>query len=192
MSDNNIIIICGCPRTGKTTLTRQILNKDPSYRVISLDSLYYSLKDSFPVLKIENYRSINELSQRLLPFVKNIIKEYSCDFQNLKIIIEGMEILPSAYKKDSVFSSSKIVCFGFPDANEDELFLRIRNNDDMLQYDTYTMHMSDDELKKRVKFYIRFSNELLKECENNSIPYWNLEYGRERILECALRYLTES
>lgn len=189
---NNIIVICGCPRTGKTTLTKRLLDMDSSYRVISLDSIYYSLKDSFQSLEIDNYKSIRELSGRLYPFVRNLIKEYSYDFPHFNYIIEGMEILPRDYiVNDDLISKVKIVCLGYFNINEDTLFNLIREHDKELECDTYTMHMSDEELKKRVSFYTRFSKELLSECEKYSIPYWDMEHNREGTIDEIFRYLID-
>ena len=46
LSENDIIIL-GCPRSGKTTLTNMIIKEEQDYQVISLDSLMIAIKQIF-------------------------------------------------------------------------------------------------------------------------------------------------
>ena len=65
LSENDIIIL-GCPRSGKTTLTNMIIKEEQDYQVISLDSLMIAIKQIFLELEINNKSKVSEMSKKII------------------------------------------------------------------------------------------------------------------------------
>ena len=63
------IIIIGCPRSGKTTLTNIIMENDSTYYNISLDSLVIAMKTTMLEIGINERSKVREISKKLIPFV---------------------------------------------------------------------------------------------------------------------------
>ena len=79
LSENDIIIL-GCPRSGKTTLTNMIIKEEQDYQVISLDSLMIAIKQIFLELEINNKSKVSEMSKKIIPFLSIYLKNFKSNY----------------------------------------------------------------------------------------------------------------
>lgn len=175
------IIIIGCPRSGKTTLSRMIMENDALYNNISLDSLTIAIKRTMPEIGIKEASKIEVISKRIVPFLVSYLKRYKIDYPNNKFLIEGIQINPEQLISESFFKDFRIICLGYPNATIDELFYNIRNEDKQLSF-SYTKKMSDKELREKISSYIRYSIFLQKKCNDYSIPFYETNQNRSNVL----------
>lgn len=185
------IIIIGCPRSGKTTLTNMLMKNDNSYHNISLDSLTMAIKKSMPESGIKEDSKLKIISKRIVPFLATYLHCYKCDYPDKKYLIEGIQINPDHLMNEPFFNDAKVICLGFPNAKIDEIFNNIRREDEQLPF-SYTKKMSDDELKERISFYIRYSRFLQSKCDEYNIPFYETNKNREQILNTIFKTLVKS
>ena len=121
LSENDIIIL-GCPRSGKTTLTNMIIKEEQDYQVISLDSLMIAIKQIFLELEINNKSKVSEMSKKIIPFLSIYLKNFKSNYPKSKIIIEGFQILLEDIIENPDFNKSTIIGLGFTDISEDKKY----------------------------------------------------------------------
>lgn len=177
----NDLIIIGCPRAGKTTLTNMLMKNDSAYHNISLDSLTMAIKSTMPESGIKEDSKLKIISERIVPFLASYLHCYKCDYPDKKYLIEGLQINPDHLMSEPFFSKANVICLGFPNATIDEIFNNIRREDEQLSF-SYTKKMSDDELRERVSFYIRYSKFLQNKCDEYNIPFYETNKNRENVL----------
>ena len=191
---NNIgedLIIIGCPRSGKTTLSKMIMTNDSSYHNISLDSLTIAIKRTMPEIGIKEDSKIEIISKKLVPFLVSYLHRYRLDYPNKKILIEGIQINPEHLMNEPFFKKFRIICLGYPNATIDEIFYNIRNEDNQLSF-SYTKKMSDDELKERISFYIRYSTFLKNKCNDYNISFYETNVNRTNVLNTIFNTLVDN
>lgn len=189
--NNENIIIIGCPRSGKTTLANMLMKNDSSYHNISLDSLTMAIKRTMPETGIKENSKLKIISEKIVPFIANYLHCYKCDYPDKKYLIEGLQINPDHLMKESFFNDATVICLGFPNAKIDEIFNNIRKEDEKLSF-SYTKKMSDNELKERISFYIRYSRFLQSKCNEYKIPFYETDKNREQILKEIFKTLTKN
>ena len=177
LKDN--IIVLGCQRSGKTTLSNILVNNG-KYSIISVDSLIYAFQRVYPETNIDRNSKIIEKSKTLTPFVAKYVESFRKDYSNVPCIIEACQLLPIDVMKEKLFCKNKIVCLGFPEASEDEIFENIRKND--INITSYTKKMSDYELKENIKYWIEYSKVLKKQAEKLGIPFYETNIDRQDVL----------
>ena len=131
------IIIIGCPRAGKTTLTNMLMKNDNSYHNISLDSLTMAIKKSMPESEIKEDNKLKMISKRIVPFLVTYLHCYKRDYPDKKYLIEGIQINPDHLMNQPFFNDAKVICLWFPNAKIDEIFNNIRREDEQLPF-SYT------------------------------------------------------
>lgn len=176
---NNDIIILGCQRAGKTTLAK-LISDEKNCSIISVDSLIYSFQEIFPELNIDRKTKIIEKSKKLTPFVSKYLESFKKDYPNKMCIVEACQLLPLDVKKQKRICKNQIICLGFPNASEDEIFNNIREYD--LNINSYTKKMSDDELKENIKYWIKYSKTLKLQAEKLGIPFYETDKNREKVI----------
>ena len=185
---NKDIIIIGCQRSGKTTLTNKLMKNDSSYHNISLDSLTMAIKKTMPELGVKEHSKIRLVSKRIVPFLSIYLEYYKRNYPDKKYIIEGLQINPDHLMSEPFFNNAKVICLGFPTATIDEIFYNIRREDEKLSY-SYTRELPDDELKERISFYIRYSRFLQSKCAEYNIPFYETNKNREQVLNSIFKTL---
>lgn len=175
------IVIIGCPRSGKTTLTNIIMEHDSTYHNISLDSLVIALKNTMPEVSINDKSRVREISQKLVPFISTYLQNYRRNYPKKKYIIDGFQLLPDDIVKNNFFDNTQIICLGFPNANIDEILNNVREEDKKLSF-SYTQKMSDNELRERISFSLKYSRYLQEKCKEYEIPFFETEVNRNKTL----------
>ena len=174
------IIILGSQRSGKTTLTKLLCQRE-SFSVFSVDALVFAFEHTMPELKISKKTKISEKSRLFAPFIAAYFENFIKCYQNQRFIIECCQLLPDDVCKQSVFKDFSIVCLGYPDKKPEEVFRSIRKNDQMLTF-SYTQSFQDNDLFKVIPEWIDYGRYLQSECLRLSIPFYRTGDNREEVL----------
>ena len=175
------IIILGCQRSGKTTLTNLLCKKDNSYSIISGDCLLFAFENSMPETGLKVSSSIESKSPRFVDFLSYYLTGFKRSYKGQNYIIESCQILPKDLKKNPFFNDAEVICLGFPNATVDEIFHNIRLADSK-PTNAYTKNLSDDALKQRIHEWINYSKYLEKACKRNNIPFFETDKNRDEVL----------
>lgn len=189
LSENLIII--GCPRAGKTTLSNIIIGNDPSYHIISLDSLTVAIKKTMSEVGIQEDSKVGIISKKIVPLLASYLHEYKLDYPNEKFIIEGIQITPEHLLNEPFFRNYRVICLGYPNATIDEIFYSIRNEDKQLSF-SYTQEMSDSELRKKISSWIKYSTLLQSKCKEYNILFYETNKNRKKVLNAIFDVLIEN
>lgn len=114
-SNNKNIIILGCQRSGKTTLTK-LLTKNSNYNIFPIDSLVFAFEKGMPEIGINSSTYITEKSKQFAPFLDSYFKAFSINYPKQKYIIEGCQLLPEDVICQPHLAKSHIICLGYPNA----------------------------------------------------------------------------
>lgn len=179
-SNSDNIIILGCQRAGKTTLTKMLCEKS-NYSIFSGDALVYALENSMPELNIRLSTKIPEKSKRFVPFLAAYFKSFKRNYPNQKYIIEACQILPKDLLAEPFFNGCNIICLGYPNATVDEIFNNIRQNDPLIR-NPYSAQLSDEALIARIKTWISYSQILQQQSKELNIKFFETNNNRFDIL----------
>ena len=177
------IIIAGCARSGKTTLS--LMLKEKGYVHYKMDSIKRGICEAYN-LKYDNWDNVSII---MATIINRMIKDQTTDTNYLKE--NYLFDIPFLYPKDLslIDTSNTIIIFlGYPNLSIEENFHNIREYD----HDNYwTKNVSDDELKSMCKENIDFSIYLKDECLRYNIPYFDTSYNREEVLNDVIKYVEE-
>lgn len=173
--DDNIIIL-GCQRSGKTTLT-QILSSKEDYHIISVDALIYAFQNAIPQLNINRYSNMQEKSKILSPFLASYCESFLRNYPEKKFIIESCQLFPLDIMRHKLFNNCTIICLGYPNADTQEIFNAIRSNDSNYK-NAYTKQLEDAELTDLIISWINYSKLLQKQCKNLNIKFYETNTNR--------------
>lgn len=178
------IIILGAARSGKTTLAK-ILHEKYNYSIISIDSFVSALNDSFPTLGITHSNTADKF-KLLPPFVYSYMKKIINEYPNQRFVLEGWHVYPKDIQNLFKNEDIKIICLGYTNANMDEVFKLLRENE---TENSYTKRMTDERVKDLIKKHINYSAILKEQCIDNKIKFFDTSINREKVLGDAVEYL---
>lgn len=173
---NKNIVILGCQRAGKTTLTN-MLASNSKYTIFSGDALVFAFSKSMPELGIDVSLPISQKSKLFAPFLASYFKAFCLAYPSQKFLIESCQILPHDLLAQPFFKECQIVCLGYPNATVEEMFSKIRYNDKLIP-NSYSAQLSDNVLKKRIASWIAYSQRLQAESNELGIPFFETNNDR--------------
>ena len=169
---SKVIIIGGCPRAGKTTLSVKLVRSGLGFSKISGDHL----GDDF----LSNFERVKTLLEGLLEdagaYGMNSIFDYFPD----NFTLDDIEKLPFKDKLDMYF-------FGFPDIPVEEIKYNIRHYAKPTDW-IYMYDMDDDYLEVVAKRIYDFNIKLKQDCEKYGYRFINTGIGDERNIVLNLLY----
>ncbi len=183
------IIIFGCPRAGKTTLAK-MLNEELKYNIISIDSIVEAFKNIFPNMGITHHAPINEKSKKFSPFLYEYLNRAIWEYTDRNFVLEGWHNLPDYFMPLIDREKFVIICLGYPNADEEDMFKKIRQND--TEHDN-TKNVSDEHLKKLIhESKCEMSEILKKQSIKWEIPFFETDKERDKQLLNILKYIKEN
>lgn len=182
------IIIFGCPRAGKTTMAKR-LNKELKYNIISVDSIITAFQNSFPQLDIRHGGDINEKAKKMAPFLYEFLNKAIWEYDDRKFVLEGWHNLPDYFMPMINQEKFITICLGYPNADEKELFEKIRQND--TEHDN-TVNATDEFLKGLINRSKNASRMLQEQCKTWNIPFFETDKNRKEVLDKAFEYIKEN
>lgn len=176
------VIIAGCARSGKTTLSLKLREK--GFNHYKMDTIKRGLDDNFYPGKIKTWR---ESSPKFAKLISRIIEEADTDIiKDIEwYLIDTCHLYPSDISKTYNKDNTIIVFLGYTNITKEEKLKSIRSNDPK---HGWTWKKDDDFLLKSIEEDISFSKEALEECEENNIPFFDTSDFKKGIDE-AYNYI---
>ena len=161
-----MIIICGLPGTGKTTICKKI-EQELNYKYISDWDIFYQNN-----IKIDELKNKFEISKKY----SNIIFDYMKNHQNENLIIDlEYSISPNDFVINKFSKYAKIIYLGFLTVNENLLF-------NLFKASSENENIEEFELKTKTKFYKKMSEDYFKECEKFNLDFIDINKEKNKLL----------
>ena len=177
------IIIAGCARSGKTTLSL-MLNKY-GYVHYKMDSIKRGICEAYNL----KYNDWDKVSVIMAKIINRMIKDQTTDTNYLKE--NYLFDIPFLYPKDIELidtSNTLVIFLGYSKLSTLESFNNIREHD---KDNYWTNNIDDEKLKSMCHENIEFSKYIEKECQKYNILYFDTSYNRENVLKEVLNYINK-
>ncbi len=182
------IILTGVPRSGKTAISKKILNEFKNYSLIQGDVITSSYVNMCGLRKdtknecielnmSEAYQMVLDFFNKSIEFEPNL--NYLLDYHSLKIE-DIIKYLKNGYL---------VIVFGYPDATIEELVENTIKYDEKHDW-TYTESVRKLELYFDI--WIKDSNNYKEDCMKNNIKFVNVSKNREDVLNNLLDWIKEN
>ena len=161
-----VIIIGGCPRAGKTTLSVRLVKSGKGFSALSGDSLYEAISES----NIDKFEFFKKILENLLDYAEIYGINSIFDYCSYDFTLDDIDKLPFKDKMEMYF-------FGFPDVSADEIKYNIKH---YAKPEDWIYHCDDDYIGEVAKRIYDFNIKLKEDCEKNHYRFINTGIGKER------------
>ena len=176
------IIICGVPRTGKTTLSKILKNNLHHHNLIVSESI----RNGFQAMdepNFANWGNKNSLQRKtlfpkfLFDFIKWNERFSGCD-TILDLAIMNVETITKLFAGDSL-----IICLGFCGKDKKDIFEIVRRYE---KEDDYTKNMSDEQLDRLWGGIVAEDKKNFEFCKAHDILYFDTSKKRDLVLKSII------
>lgn len=175
------IIIAGCSRTGKTTLSNLLINK--GYIHYQMDLIKRAICKSFSLYENENWKSV---SPKMADFISQIINDPLVETDTYKhCCIDTCHLYPKDISRERL-NNTIVLFLGYPNIDKKNKLLEIRKHD---KKGVWTFNKSDKELLNNIELAIRYSKEAKKQCESLGIPFFDTSFDFNKTIKDAYGYI---
>lgn len=180
------ILICGVPKSGKTTLCKQIGKEFPSFNIISGEAL----RNGFQKMDKVHYKEWGDkFSKQREEDFPTFLKEFTewNEFFTGNNTILDLAILNLKDIAQVASANDKIICLGFGGKDEKEMFDIIRSYE---HKQDYTADMSNEDLMKLWGNIAQEDKNNIDFSDKNKISYYDTSFDREIVFEKILKDLS--
>lgn len=185
------ILIMGIGRAGKTTLSKMIKDKYPSYNLIHSDSLKWGLiraqdKEAYYRKNVDKQKEFEHgefFQKALLELYNSLIRN---DENKYGYLLESGQLHPSIVKEMINFDNTIVICLGLGNLKPEDMV------NQCIRYDTeksWTYDLSKEYLLEHAQDWYQCNEMLKKECPKYEIKYIDTSKNREEILQEILNSL---
>lgn len=168
-----IVIICGLPGTGKTTLSKKIA-EEFKFQYVNDWELFNS--NNIYINEFENKIDVSKkYSNFILDFIKDNKKE------NIILDLE-YSLSPADFVNSNIKDFVKIIYLGFVSVRKEMLFDLFRNS-------SSNENILDKELKKQIDFYKEMSLLFCDECKKYNLDFIDINRDRNEIFNIIIEKL---
>ena len=171
------IYVVGVPRSGKSSLSKLIKEKYPSYNYISFEVVRNSFIDSFPELGMDNRNS--DVRKNVLPKYITSLASWNKKILSIPSLVEGsfcsLESLLNLVDNDDF-----VICLGFSSRNIDEIITEIQKHDTDRDY---TKDWTFERLKAHFHDLEDNDRENYEFAKNNNIRYYDTFINRSDVFK---------
>ena len=160
-----VILIMGCPRTGKTTLAVRLVKSGKKFSRMSGDHLSTFVGEA----EIQGF-DFSALIEGLVKDSEIYGMNTVFDCTSYDFPLEAVDKLPFKNKLDIYF-------FGFPDISEDEIRYNIKHYSKPTDW---IYHLSEESLAQSAKYIYDFNIKLKEFCETYGYKFICTGVGAER------------
>lgn len=168
-----IIIICGLPGTGKTTLSKKIA-EEFKFQYVNDWELFNSNN-----IFVNEFENKIEVSKKHSQVIIDFIKENSNN--NLVLDLE-YSLSPKDFINSNIKDFVEIIYLGFVSVRKEMLF-------DLFRKSSSNENVLDEELKKQIKFYKEMSLLFCDECKKYNLDFIDINSDRNKILNIIIEKL---
>lgn len=176
------IIIAGCSRTGKTTLS--MLFKEMGYTHYKMDTIKRGIYNNFCFDKNDDWKNISPKMAHLIAIIIN-----ECNSDKIKnkefYCIDTCHLYPIDIANEKL-KNTIIVFLGYTDLNKNDKLINIRKYD---SNNIWTSSKSDKEILDNIELGIKYSKEVKKQCNNLKIPYFDTSKNFNKVLNDVYNYI---
>ena len=172
--EGKVIVIGGCPRAGKTTLSVKLVKSGLGFSKISMDYFGEAMNaglHKYEGIAKDDFEVINTLLDKLV---------YDAEAYGINSIFDycGYDFPPEDMEKLSFKDKLDIYFFGFSDdISADEIKYTIKHYAKPTDWISY---VDDDYIGKVSKRIYEFNKELKKQCEKYNYRFINTGVGEKR------------
>lgn len=168
-----MIIICGLPGTGKTTLCKKI-ETNLNYQYISDWDIFE--QNNVVINRLENKLFISQkYSSLILDFIKTHSKK------NLVLDLE-YSITPEDFVSSEISKLAQIYYLGFISVDEKSLFSLFKNSSE-------SSNLNNDELMTKIEYLKNMSNIYYKQCMAFNIDFIDINKDKKIIIDEILNQI---
>lgn len=156
------IVILGVARSGKTTLSKMIIEKFSNYQVLNGDCIRSTFQKVFPEVEINKFNG-NGMKNDFALFCSELFKQeinYNKGYYNY--IFESCDISPYNAKKFFCSKNVSIIFLIYPSLNVNEI---INNYKSYAEKEDYMLKKTEDEILNRAQMWLEKSKQYKLECE---------------------------
>lgn len=187
------ILIIGCGRSGKTTLSKMIKEKYNKYNIIHSDDLKWAMikADNNEIYYMEHVDKQNEFEmaeyfQRIqLEFFNLLIER---DKNEYGYILESGQVYPSMLNKLVNFNNTNVICLGLGNYSAQQ------SVEQCLKYDTkesWSYGLDEEYLLKYAEKFSAENKMFKRECSKYEIEYVDTSKNREQVFKDVLERITK-
>jgi Ser/Thr protein kinase RdoA (MazF antagonist) len=176
-----VIMLGGCPRTGKTTLAVKLIKSGKSFSKISGDYLGESIDaglHEYEEISVDKFEFMKLLLEKLVHDAEVYGINSIYDYCSYDFTPEDIEKLPFKDKLDVYF-------FGFPDIPAGEIRYHIKH---YAKPADWISHVSDDYIGEVAEKIYTHNIELKQQCEKYGYRFINTGVGGDRSVILDLLY----
>lgn len=183
------ILIIGCARAGKTTLSGMLKKKYPTMNLLVMDCIKNAILRNIDTNGEDRVEFATKYERS--SFHMNMIAEcynshIRSDESGYGYILEGAQLLPDMIDKKIDKDKVIVVCLGLGNITAEEIFKNVRRFDTK---NDWTFNVNDDDLIHWCKHWEKLNNELKKQCEIYGVKYFNTTFNRMEKLEEIMGYI---
>ena len=168
-----MIIINGLPGTGKTTLSKTLVN-EYDYKYVNDWEIFK--ENNIEINKFDNKKTISKNYSK-------IINDYIIKNKDNKIVFDlEYSISPNDLVKYKLNDIAQCFYLGFTSLPNEKIFKIFRKN-------TLNNNQSDDELKQLIEFYKNNSLEYQEQCIKHNLEFIDICKDRKQLFERIIKKL---
>lgn len=181
------IIVCGEPKTGKTTLCKQLKKEFPNCNLFVSEAIRNGFQKMDPINQsLWGKRTSKQREQDFPVFLKEFL-EWNEKFTGNDCIID-LALVDVKNIKKIASEGDFVVCLGFGGKTKEQIFNAIRQYENDLDY---TKGLTNEKL---LSFWgdIEKQDKFNKEyCQNNNIIYIDTSQNREKVFKHVVDLIDE-
>lgn len=189
-NQKNLIII-GIGRSGKTTLSNIVKERNPTINVIHSDYLKWAFiraknEEDFYHSNVEEqikFESSLFFQKYLLEYFNFCIEK---DYKKQGYVLESGQLEPKLITEMVDRKTTDVICLGLGNVSARDIVKMCREHD---TEESWTFNISDSLLMEHAKNWVERNEKLVKECKEYKIPYFNTYVNRDNCLQDILSFI---
>ena len=175
-----VIIIGGCPRAGKTTLSVMLVKSGKGFSKYSLDHLSGGL-NKFPEIIMNDWLNREEVAAKLFEFFKSLLESLVGDAEiyGINSVFDQYDFTPEDIEKLPFKDKLDVYFLGFPNISTEEIKYNIKHHAKPTDW-IYTC--SDDYINVVAKRIYDYNIILKEQCEKYGYKFASTGVGEERTI----------
>jgi|GEM_PF-2062027 len=171
------IIIAGVPRSGKSTLSKQ-LSKDGNYSYIPFDAIVSTSQNLYPDLGISHFEDSKEVSKKTAPFIAEFLKHLV--FESISAVIDVYQLYPIDIVDQPALQNVDILFLGYPDIYPQEKMEKILKH---ARKGDWTEGVQRKELLSYIQKYIDESKIIKEQCQEYGFQFIDTGSDYEEVIK---------
>ena len=177
------IAIFGTSRSGKSTLSRMISKKYPTYHIMGGDEIRSAFSDVLPGNNINSTGGVG-MAEDFPRFVSSLFyKNIKRNKSHFNYIVETCDMTPQKAKELFSKEDTIIMFVGTPKQTVEFHFEQIRKHETL---DDWTYKLTNDQILEHATHWLQKGVEFEKECKELGIWFVDTSFDRERVLRGVL------